>query len=266
MSSSGKIEWELWYWPLKNRGNYIQLLFAETETDYKLIIDPQKVRSKIRSTYFGTLDANDPDIIYQPMAPPFIVHHDPMTNKSVRISQTEHCVGYIAEKLNLRPKNIENHYRAQMIVANCNELFGDLLLRMSQSQIDGGNAIKLFVSKNGRLNVWLSILQNPLTVDKEQKFYFENKICQCDLAVFNILNGLHELFGDHAFNKLVKLKYPLLARHYDSIGNRDSIKRLMIKQRRNNILWFPKDGLLGMKFPWDIVTKIVNDMCLSSKL
>merc|ERR1712157_437917 len=99
--------------------------FAEAGVPYKLIIDHSMVQKKIRSNFFGTLPQQN-DIIYQPMAAPFIIHNKPDSNEQIILCQTEHCVGYISEKIGIAPIKIEDHYRAQMIVAHCNELFKNI--------------------------------------------------------------------------------------------------------------------------------------------
>eukprot|EP00483_Globobulimina_turgida_P007444 UN07458 len=191
------------------------------------------------------------------MAVPFIIHNkrnESEENEEIIICQTEHCVGYICEQIGLRPDRIEDHYRAQMIVAHCNELFTNIydlagpLTATLGTDIDK-NKVAEFI--NGRFKIWLNILEKPLTVSKDQLFYFANRISQADLAVFNILDGLNELFGDKAFKVMIGTSYPILFEHYHRIANRKHVKELVEKQKKENIPWFPKQ-LFHLKANWHV--------------
>eukprot|EP01084_Bolivina_argentea_P022184 41233_1 len=252
-----KDEWEVWYWKIKNRGNFIQLLFVEAGIPYKLVIDETRVQNKIRSTLFGKLKEPN-NIIYQPMAAPFIIHNKPNTSKPIIICQTEHCVGYISEKIGLKPDRIEDHYRAQMIVGHVNELQREI--RTLRLTAKSKQEVIEFI--NGRFEVWMSILEKPLKIYKQQKFYFGDKISQADLCVFNVMNGIYEVFDEKGFNAIVKSKHPVLVRHYERILNRPRVKRLMDRQQKQNISWFPS-AFLGFVWDWKLIKSVINDMHIS---
>ena len=207
------------------------------------------------------------DIYESPMAPPFIIHHLPSDDdsdtqsKSIIISQTEHCVGYVSTKLGLQPDKLEDHYRAQNIVGNSHDLFRDLInsRTAAQAQKWSTEPVKQFI--NGRWKIWMEILEKPLTRTKDQLFYFGDKISQADIAVFNILNGLEELFKENGFNKLIIEQYPILSSHYKRIGNRQRIKSFLDKQKKEKMTWFPPAKTeLEEKWIWmECITKAERD-------
>ena len=253
-------EWEIWYWPMKNRGNHIKLLFVEKGVDFKDVNDSLTVQKKIRSPWLGKWDDREnKDLIVQPMAPPFIIHRIG-DNEPVIISQTEHCVGYVAEKLGLRPDKLQDHYRAQTIVANTNDLFKEFVGCLGQNT----DVIKGFL--NCRFKRWMDILQKPLTRNKDQIFYIGDKLSQADIAVFNILNGFEtDLFGQKSFNKLIKKKYPILIQHYERIKNRENIKRFLKKQDEAGFPWYPETLVHVSPVGWEAITKVIATMATESK-
>ena len=252
-------EWEIWYWPFKNRGNYIRLLFAEKGVEFKNVNDTLLVQKKIRSTLMGKWDAElNKDMIVQPMAPPFVIHNIG-NNEPIIISQMEHCVGYVAEKLGLRPDKLEDHYRAQAIVANANDLSREVYSALGPNT----DVIKKFL--NGRFKIWMEILEKPLTRNKDQLFYIGDKISQADIAVFNVINAFEtELFGETGFDKLIKEKYPILVEHYERIKNRENIKTFLDKQHEAGIRWYA-DKMLEYTLPWDVFKKAIEETVTESK-
>ena len=259
-------EWEIWYWPLKNRGNHIRLLFAEKGVEFKDVNDELVVQKKIRSSILGKWDDEEnKDWIDHPMSPPFIIHRIG-DNDPIIISQVEHCVGYVAEKLGLRPDKLEDHYRAQTIVGNVNDIYTECYETMISAQKQGQNTdvIKCFI--NGRWRVWMNILHKPLTRNKDQLFYIDDRLSQADIVVFNLINGFEtELFGEKGFNKLIKKNYPLLVQHYERVKRRDNIKKFLIKQDEAGIPWYPKNLLHFQDVGWGIFTKGINELVTESK-
>ena len=260
--SANTEEWEVWYWPLKNRGNFIRLLFAEAGVEFKDVNDALIVQKRLRSNFLGKWDEEEnKDILEQPMAPPFIIHNTKDSENPILISQTEHCVGYVSEKLGLRPKKLEDHYRAQCVVGNVNDLFRDCYNTMFAAQQQGNKTDVIKGLINGRFKIWMEILEKPLTRDKDQKYYFGDKISQADIAVFNIIYGFEkELFPKKGFEKFIKSKYPNLFEHYERIGDRKGIKEFLKKQDESGIPWYPKKLLHVPDVGWSVFTKAINEM------
>ena len=62
-------------------------------------------------------------------------------------------------------------------------------------------------------------------------YYFDGKCSVADLGLFVIMDGFEELFGADSFNKYVVSTHPYLAKIYNKLKERESIKRLMAKQK-----------------------------------
>ena len=51
--------WEVIYWGLKNRGNFVKLVFEEANVPYKVVDDQTTMASLIRSDKYGTQKADE---------------------------------------------------------------------------------------------------------------------------------------------------------------------------------------------------------------
>eukprot|EP01084_Bolivina_argentea_P223849 378653_1 len=209
-------EWEVIYWPVKNRGNFVKLVFEEAGVNYKNTSDMNEMKSQIRSNMFGTQKYEDGGA-YQAMAPPLI------KNGNFMLSQSIVCMGYLSDKFGIRPKRNEDNARAQMLANNCSDLISEIYQHREKPKDE------LFKFINTRFQIWLDLFEKPLKKNNLQ-FYFDNKCTQADLAVFNALDGIQELFGNDSFNKFVIDTHPFLNKYYNNLKQRDSIKRLMTKQ------------------------------------
>merc|ERR1719283_232334 len=52
-SDDQKDDWQVIYWPLKNRGNFVKLVFAEAGVPFKAVSDMKVLKSMMRSTKYG---------------------------------------------------------------------------------------------------------------------------------------------------------------------------------------------------------------------
>ena len=117
---------------------------------------------------------------------------------------------------------------------------------------------KIFEFVNGRFQIWLDILEKPLK-SKNLSFYFDGKCTFADLALFNIMDGVEELFGADSFDKYVVTTHSYLAKVYNQLKERESIKRLMKKQgicsliSAINAIQICTDGMYSFApaFGWD---------------
>jgi len=175
---------------------------------------------------------------FQAMAPPVI------RNGDLLLSQSIVCMTYLAEKLGVCPKNIDDRFRAEMIANNCNDLMGEMYGYREKTKKE------LFQFINGRFQIWLDLLEKPLKRNNS-KYYFGGKCCFADLALFNIMDGIEELFGADSFNKYVVSTHEYLVGVYKNLKERESIKRLMTKQ----------DGLytFAPSFGWKNVRKYFRE-------
>eukprot|EP00483_Globobulimina_turgida_P010012 UN10031 len=110
-----------------------------------------------------------------------------------------------------------------MIANNCSDLISELYQNRDKTTDE------LFAFINGRFQIWLDLFEKPLKTNN-LTFFFDNKCTQADLAVFNALDGVEELFGSDSFNKYVVDTHPYLVKYYNALKDRQSIKGLMIKQ------------------------------------
>eukprot|EP01084_Bolivina_argentea_P122102 216395_1 len=210
-----KSSWEIFYWPLKNRGNFIKLVFEEANIPYK-DMTVKEMKTQIRSNLAGSLKYDEGGL-YQAMAPPLIKNGD------FTLSQSIVCMGYLSEKYGICPCKYEDKARAQMIANDCNDLMGELYGYKDKPKEE------LFKFIDGRFDLWLELLEKPLKKNN-LKFYFDEKCTQADLAMFNIMDGIEELFGKKSFDKYVASKHEYLVNVYNGLKERESIKRLMKKQ------------------------------------
>jgi len=206
-------DFEVIYWPLKNRGNFVKLILEEAGVPYKCTFDKSAFRSDKAGTQ--TYEQGGP---FQVMAPPILRNGDLILSQGITI------MGYLADKFGLRPKNLEDHARAQNLAANANDCLSDMY---GQQKADKAGVLAF---TNGRLQVWLDIFEKPLKSRKVQ-FYFEGRCTQADLAVFNVLDGLEELMGERSFDKFVVQTHGYLAEYYNKLKQRKSIAGLMEKQK-----------------------------------
>ena len=145
-------------------------------------------------------------------------------NGDFLLSQSIVCMGYLSEKFGIRPLKNEDHARAQMIANNCNDIITELYENRAKTKQE------FFDYLSGRFQAWLDLFEKPLKKNN-LKFYFDDKCTQADLALFNFMDGIEELFGNDSYNKYVKTTHSYLDKYYQELKNRESISRLMNKQK-----------------------------------
>ena len=99
---------KLYYWPLKNRGNFARMILAEAGVEYEDISDPKEIssRCKCKNSMEETM------FRFDPMAPPFLYHNGHV------VSQTGAIISYLGEITGLRPKSNVDNALGSMIVLN----------------------------------------------------------------------------------------------------------------------------------------------------
>ena len=140
---------------------------------------------------------------------------------------------------------------AGMIVANCVDIFEEIknLSLKCKTMYSKDNNSKVpkemiynYVDK--RLMIWMRILQKPLTMHKNQRYYFENRITQADLALFNILDGILEWLGNDSFEYYILNRFDIIKKHYNNmLINSNGVKKLLKRQKQENVLWWPYYGI-----------------------
>ena len=276
-ADAGGDKWIFYHLPIKCRGNFVRLVLEECGIEYLdaygikfmigMLASPKAELNGPKPMPRGCcnpgtnlaiwLQVNNDEIIEKSLIPPekdprnnpnriwigygspFLVNFD---NPNVCFSQAPICTQYLAHRYGLRPKSDIDHYRAGMIVSNCNDFF-DLIFLKANSLISMQDLKKydqeIMKFINGECQIWLNILSKPL---QDQLYYFDNRITQCDLAVYNIMDCWYELFinDEKLMNEFVWKPYPNLKRHYLNIIEKSkSIKGLMKRQKENGINWWP---------------------------
>ena len=101
---------------------------------------------------------------------------------------------------------------------------------------------------DNRFSKWMKLLEYPLLRDGgEYLYYFGNtteEITFADLAVFNLINGMDEVFPAKYFEKLIGRKHPKLLKLYQNIFNIGSVRRFIRKQEREHMSWFNREKIV----------------------
>ena len=114
----------LYYWPMPGRGVFIRSLFAYADVPYTDA--PVQEIIRIKSAPFAE----------QPLplrAPPFLVDH----TADATISQTEGVAHYVATKLGLMPSDLLKQSLALKVLADCNDVLGEMWLHNGAVRKDG---------------------------------------------------------------------------------------------------------------------------------
>lgn len=280
-------KWIFYHLPIKCRGNFVRLVLEESGIEYLDAYGYKFMDGMLRSPNMAcneymevlkNVSKNNDEIIekglippnkdvrnlkrlYYPYGSPFLVNFN---NPNICLSQSSIIVQYLSNRYGLRPKSDINHYRAGMIVANCNDFFSmiygkSLGLKEMENKKEYSKQIIEFLNKE--CQIWLDILSKPL---QDRLYYYDDRITQCDLAVYNIMDCFYELFQNNEIlmNEFIWNRYPNLKRHYlNIIKTSKCIKPLMKRQREAGVLWWPYHGVdpLGI----DKMRKAIKDYAKS---
>ena len=82
-------------------------------------------------------------------------------------------------------------------------------------------------------------LDNLRQIDEMNcEYFFDQQLTYFDLMIFNVMDGLNELFAKK-YGEIVSDKLPNLHKHYIRLEtNNNYIERLMDKKRQNSVVWF----------------------------
>ena len=113
-----KISMKLYYWRIKNRGNFVRFILEHAGINYEDIIQGKIVKTKCICR--GAMEKHDRR--FDPFAPPLIEHNGYIFSQTVPIQQ------YIAELSGLRPKTTLDNALCAMILENANDLMMESLV------------------------------------------------------------------------------------------------------------------------------------------
>lgn len=250
-SKSNDAEWTLYFWKEKTRGNFVRLVLEQCNVKYNDIYEYNQIREKFVSPtfsngkYAGNYD-NFNENRFQPFAPPLLLKPD---DGNFMLSQTIVIVSYLSTLYKLCPRSIDNKYKSLMIVQNAIDCFEEMvrfgtMMRYYDNKYNQEiNKKRLIYWFKNRLPTWLDIFCKPLD-DNNNIYYFENKITESDLALFNVLDGIREFIGDDLFNEYIfdNPKYSNLKKHYQNmLSSSSGIKKLYQRQDENNFDWWIYD-------------------------
>ena len=121
--------WTVYYWDLRNRGNFVRLLFAFKEVQFTSITDFDTFKEHFAAWDESVLDIElspkEGEYYHSPLfAPPAIKYNnsnDPETNgKAIYLSQTAAVVSFVSNKLAILPQaGSLQDYQARKIVLDC---------------------------------------------------------------------------------------------------------------------------------------------------
>ena len=234
-------KYELFYWKLRNRGNWIRYMFEEAKVpfvDHSVSYNGDDFYAFIKGSFraFGDGKANPMNDSNPAFAPPAIKRGE------LFLCQSEVIVNYLAQELDLLPVNEDKavqrlqYVQCQQILANCNDIIREVYGQRGKEKKD---LFSFF--EGGRFAKWLNLIEIPLKNAKDSEegniYYFNGKMCYIDLIVFNVVEGLNDLLGKK-FDAYFK-DYTLLLKHFEGVGKRECVAALLKKQKQElKFKWF----------------------------
>ena len=110
---------------------------------------------------------------------------------------------------------------------------------------------KLLEFLNGRFQIWLNVLERPLTHgtnndNNARKYYFENRVTVADTSVGALMDGFHELFTTK-YDTFIGKTHPQLEKLHQTIVNHDGIQKLLQRQAKEGLQFFYDSRFKNMK-------------------
>jgi len=199
--------WELYYWPIRGRGQFVRILFADAGIKYKENNNPQA----LSAAFDGGIDGSFPCF-----APPII------RKGNTLLAQTDVIVRYLSKELNLCPKNPLDEAHASQIMGNIQDFLSELGKHKQDKKED------LLKFLQGRFELWLSTFEKPLSLKKDQKYYFGDACSFADLSLHVCMRQVEFTLGKY-YGDYVEKKHAILHAHYKNIGQRKGVEGLYNK-------------------------------------
>jgi glutathione S-transferase len=226
MSSSP--EYELLYWPVPGRGEFIRLAFEEAKVSYKEH-EVGDVLAQLNEDY----DHGDNT---PPLAPPFLKHGN------VVLSQTSNILFYLGPQLGLAPPVGDDVNRCQVnqLTLTALDLADEMhnvhhpisvLLYYEDQKNEAARAAEHF--RETRLPRFFGYFNRVLKKNTEKsgsQWLVGKNITYADLVLFQVVDGLRFAYPKAAENELGKFEQ--LKAHYQSIKERPNIKAYLESERR----------------------------------
>lgn len=228
-SSSGTdAEWELWYWPLAGRGEFVRLLFEEAGVPYKQVNDPQLLADKFKGqTKQGW--------------PVFAV---PMIKKGdFELGQTGTICRYLGKQLGLLPATEADQFRADQLCTTIMDYIAE-----GRLAFHGKNHYESYYNQKeftqpyidyfvaNRIPKFLPHFEATLKHNAELNPASTELYCfgasgptYCDLCLLHVLRATESQFPE-AWQANIG-NYPLLARFKQQMENRPRLKAYFASSR-----------------------------------
>mmetsp|Transcript_11074 Transcript_11074/g.23757 ORF Transcript_11074/g.23757 Transcript_11074/m.23757 type:complete len:278 (-) Transcript_11074:3607-4440(-) len=146
VNAGGEAEWELVYWPVTFRGNFVRVLFEHAGVAYQ---DTGSFESNMK---LMSLPPHEQPLPF--VGPPVL------RNKKTgfALSQTAAIVAYLGKKLGYDPSDLETSALALKIVLDCLDILGEISLS-NGAQMWTRESWASFRGEGKRLDSWLKNLE-----------------------------------------------------------------------------------------------------------
>ncbi len=218
------MHYDLYYWPIQGRGEFVRLVLEDAGADYTDICrQPGGIAKMTR-----VLDGAEPALL--PFAPPFVHAGD------VWLAQSAHIASYLGEQLGLAPSDEQSRLSARTLMLTIADLVDEVHdthhpVAVDQVYEDQKQPALLRAAsfRAKRLPKFMRHLERHLE-RADSGVLIGKTETYVDLAAFQIVEGLRFAFP-HAFEKLAG-EWPRLVALHDRIAARPRIASYLASDRR----------------------------------
>jgi len=209
-------DWELFYHKGVGRGEFVRILFAEAGVHFKECNEMRGDDAK----HFVAFGGKPSELPFPVFAPPLVRH------KKAYIGQTNTVVRYVASKLHLMPSDELDQYYTDMLMANVQDISSELWNKSSAKTEEKEEWLKT------RGDKWLKTISQPLLREKNQEYYFGNKISAADLIVTVFLESLEHMLGKK-YEEVVDKEFPVLHALRHRVEKREKVQKLLEERKKS---------------------------------
>eukprot|EP00794_Sanderia_malayensis_P004677 gene4677-5287_t len=193
--------WELYYWPLAGRGEFVRVIFEEAGVAYKENNDAELLTSMFKQAK---------DTGWPCFAPPMIKRGD------FKLCQTPVICKYLGKKFGLYPEGEVNEVKAEQINASIHDFIGEGRLAFHgkdfvASYYGQAEETKPYIKKfvETRLPWLLKYFERVLVANKGgDGFVIGDKLTYVDLGLMHVLRATASQFAEEwaSYTDFPKLK------------------------------------------------------------
>jgi glutathione S-transferase len=218
--------YQLYYWPIQGRGEFIRLAFEEAGAPYEDVARTGEGMGEMMALMQNAAEA------HQPFAPPFLRDGDAL------IGQTAAILFYLGPRLGLAPEGELERLWVHQIELTIIDLVGEIhdahhplggFLYYEDQKPEALRRSQGFRTR--RIPKYLGWFENILKRNPEGSAYLaSDAISYADLSLFNVIEGLCYAFP-RAMEQLVP-DYPRVAALHRAVAARPRIKAYLASERR----------------------------------